>query len=72
MKEDIANLKELIQLQQKYKSCGSYMVELQHKEPLDATHTQKLLFHCSAYLAEQTIATYKQPAGTLPPPPPPP
>ena len=28
MEEDVANLKELLQLQHKYKSCGAYVVEL--------------------------------------------
>ena len=71
MEENIANIKELLQLQHKYKSYGAYVVESQEQDPLDATPMQPVLFQCSASLAEQTISTYKQPAGTLPPPPPP-
>ena len=48
------------------------MVESQQQETLDSTPTQPVLFQRIASLAEQTISTYKQPAGTLPPPPPPP
>ena len=72
MKQGIANIKELIQLQQKYKSCGAYVVESQHQDPLDATPTQPVLFQRSASLANQTISTYKQPVGTIRPPPHPP
>ena len=73
MKEDIYNLKEILQLQHKYKPCGSYVVESQKQEPLYATPKQILLFQSSTSPVEQTIATYKQTAGTIsshPPPPP--
>ena len=72
MEEDISNPKELLQLQQKYKSCGSYVVEFYQQDPLNATPTQPVLFQRSASLAEKTISTYKQTASTIPPPPPPP
>ena len=72
MEEDIDNLMELLQLQHKYKLCEAYVVEFQQKDPIYATLTHPVLFQRSASLAEQTIATQRQPAGTLTLPPTPP
>ena len=72
MEEDVANLKELLQLQHKYNSCGAYVVESHQQYPLDDNPAHPILFQRSASLSEQIIATYKQPVGTLPHPPPPP
>ena len=51
MEENIANIKELLQLQHKYKSYGAYVVESQEQDPLYATPMQPVLFQRSASLA---------------------